>query len=155
MKKTLLFALALIAVGCTESGEIDLSLFSGRINPEVRNISELKRLGSKWVDPKTLKTYSGKVLELDSEDSTRITKTYSMWDGRLHGAYKWHDWSDGHIEFGYYDKGSKCDEWLELPVEDRTDEEEMKAAEQLVGAGVMEPQAKTYPPCSIDIEGWD
>ena len=157
MKKTLLFALALIAVGCTESGEIDMSLISGRINSEVRNISELKRLGSEWVDPKTLEPYSGKVLELDSEDSTRITKTYSMWNGRLHGAYEWHSLGDRHIEFGYYDKGSQCDEWIELTVEDRTDEEEMRAAGLLVSGGFDDElqAAKMYPPCSEDINGWD
>jgi hypothetical protein len=173
MKKTLLLTLALIAVGCTESGEIDMNLLSGRINSEVKNISELKRLGSEWVDPKTLEPYSGKVLELDREDSTRITKTYSMWNGRLHGAYEWHGLGEHHIEFGYYDKGSKCDEWLELPsVEEamknnpyaslpitnlgnRTEEEEMRAIELQVSAGFLEPQATTYSPCSMDINGWD
>ena len=55
------------------------------------------------------------------------------------------------------DKGSKCDEWIELTVEDRTDEEEMRAAGLLVSGGFDDElqAAKMYPPCSEDINGWD
>jgi hypothetical protein len=114
MKKTLLLALALIAVGCTESGEIDLSLLETRFSSTpARNIDELKRLGLKWVDPVTLEPYSGTVFRLSDKDSQRILGKYDLKDGDFHGLYELYDENGQLINKGTYNMSVQCGEWLE------------------------------------------
>ena len=69
MKKTLLFALALIAVGCAE--------------PEPRDLGELVRLDDVWLDRETLEPYSGLVFHLAPNDSSRIISRYTLKDGKI------------------------------------------------------------------------
>jgi len=58
MKKSLLFALALIAAGCSE--------------PIPRNLGDLPRQGEQYLDPETLEPYSGPAFRLSEDDSTEL-----------------------------------------------------------------------------------
>jgi antitoxin component YwqK of YwqJK toxin-antitoxin module len=71
MKKTLLFALALTAVGCAD--------------PIPRNLDELVQQGDVYLDRETMSPYSGPIFEFFPDDTTRIQTTGTVKDGQLHG----------------------------------------------------------------------
>ena len=77
MKKTLLFALALIAVGCAE--------------PIPRNLDELVQQGDTYLDRETMSPYSGPIFEFFPDDTTRIEKTGTLKDGKYDGLWVWYD----------------------------------------------------------------
>ena len=123
MRKTLLVALALIAVGCSE--------------PVPRNVDELVIQGSKYLDGETLEPYSGPVFELFSDNPSEIYKRWNLKDGDPDGLYEsyWDNrqlWvkntfkdgeRNGMFEMyqydgqlwtkGIYKDGEKCGEWFE------------------------------------------
>ena len=71
MKKTLLLALALIAVGCAE--------------PIPRNEDELVQQGDVWLDRETMRPYTGPVFELFPDDDSKVRSRTTLKDGRPHG----------------------------------------------------------------------
>ena len=78
MKKTLLFALGLIAVGCAE--------------PIPRDLDELVEQGDLYanadgmfLDPETMTPYSGRVFNLDPQDSARVRFLANIEDGKIDG----------------------------------------------------------------------
>ena len=99
MKKTLLFALTLIAVGCTE--------------PIPRNLDELSTQGLQYLDPETLEPYSGPAFRMSEDDSTEIVLRVNLRDGRLHGDYedfdpeRFKDLDSGTYEMGSYRDGQR------------------------------------------------
>ena len=68
MKKTLLFVLALIAVGCAE--------------PIPRNLDDLVQQGEVYLDRETMRAYSGPVFQLFSDDTTTIQSAFTLRDGK-------------------------------------------------------------------------
>ena len=74
MKRTLLFVLALIAVGCAE--------------PIPRNLDELSRQGPQYLDPETLEPYSGPAYRTSEDDSTEIVLRVNLRDGRFQGDFE-------------------------------------------------------------------
>ena len=74
MKRTLLFVLALIAVGCSE--------------PIPRNLDDLSRQGPQYLDPETLEPYSGPAYRMSEYDSTQIVLRVNLRDGRFHGDFE-------------------------------------------------------------------
>jgi antitoxin component YwqK of YwqJK toxin-antitoxin module len=96
MKKTLLLALAVIAVGCTE--------------PIPRNLDELSTQGPQYLDPETLEPYSGPAYQMSEDDSTEIVLRVNLRDGRLHGDFEDFDperFKD--LDLGIYQMGSYRD----------------------------------------------
>jgi len=75
MKRTLLFALALIASGCAEP-------------PIPRNLDELSRQGPQYLDPETLEPYSGPAYRMSEDDPTQIVLRANLRDGRFHGDFE-------------------------------------------------------------------
>ena len=71
MKKKLLFALAVIAVGCTE--------------PIPRNVDELVQQGDTYLDRETMRGYTGPIFEFFPDDTTRIRSTGTLKDGEWNG----------------------------------------------------------------------
>jgi hypothetical protein len=59
MKKTPLFVLALIAVGCAE--------------PIPRNLDDLSVQGRQYLDPETLEPYSGPAYRMSEDNSTELS----------------------------------------------------------------------------------
>jgi len=84
MKKTLLLALALIAVGCAA--------------PIPRNLDELSRQGPQYLDPETLEPYSGPAFRMSEDDSTEIVLRVNLRDGRFHGDFE--DFDPEQLEDG-------------------------------------------------------
>ena len=82
MRKTLLVALALIAVGCSE--------------PIPRNLDELSRQGPQYLDPETLEPYSGPAYRMSEDDPTQIVLRFNLRDGRFHGDYE--DFEPDNVE---------------------------------------------------------
>ena len=74
MKRTLLFVLALIAVGCAE--------------PIPRNLDDLSMQGPQYLDPETLEPYSGPAYRMSEDDSTQIVLRVNLRDGRFHGDFE-------------------------------------------------------------------
>ena len=134
MKKALLFALALIAVGC---------------GPEPRELETLQRVDGVLMNPEDGRPYSGPVFR--ENNGRRITG--SLKDGKLDGTVETYYENgqlrergpfkdgvpDGPTE-GYYENGQlwmkgtykdgeKCGEWLE------------------------DDETVTYPPCPPGLEG--
>jgi hypothetical protein len=68
MKRTLLFALALIAAGCAD--------------PIPRNLDGLVRQGDLYLDRETMRPYSGPVFQLFSDDTTTIWRAFTLRDGK-------------------------------------------------------------------------
>jgi len=129
MKKTLLLALALVAVGCAE--------------PEPRNLGELveqgdaywtridtstvQRVDGIYLDPETMRPYSGPVFEwrylgVSGWDTTEISLMGNLRDGRWHGPYVAYKNSFaylgnptyGNVGFrGTFNMGEPCGEWLD------------------------------------------
>ena len=123
MKKTLLFVLALIAVGCAE--------------PIPRNLDDLSRQGDTYLDRETMRPYSGPVFNLAPDDTTRVLLSANLKDGKLDGPFEsyyengqlkakstymagelggpyelYHE--NGQLRLrGTYDMGVKCGEWIE------------------------------------------
>ena len=100
MKKTLLFVLALTAVGCAE--------------PIPRNLDGLVQQGDTYLDRETMRPYSGPVFDLASDDTTRVQFSANLKDGQLDGPYERY-FSNGQLRVkGTYKDGEKCGEWFEL-----------------------------------------
>ena len=82
MKKTLLFTLALIAVGCSE--------------PIPRNLDELVwqgdeyRMRGVYLDRETVRPYSGPVFDFFPDDTTRFRTIGSLKDGKFDGPYEYY-----------------------------------------------------------------
>jgi hypothetical protein len=74
MKRTLLFVLALIAVGCAD--------------PIPRNLDDLSMQGPQYLDPETLEPYSGPAYRMSEYDSTQILLRVNLRDGRFHGDFE-------------------------------------------------------------------
>ena len=74
MKKTLLFVLALIAVGCAD--------------PIPRNLDDLSIQGPQYLDPETLEPYSGPAYRMSEDDPTQIVLRVNLIDGRFHGDFE-------------------------------------------------------------------
>ena len=119
MKRTLLLALALIAVGCAE--------------PIPRNLDELSRQGPQYLDPETLEPYSGPAYQMSEDDSTEIVLRVNVRDGRLHG-----DFEDFDV-VGLYETGTYRDGQREGPYE------LFYTSGVLVGRGVYENGEKEGP----------
>jgi hypothetical protein len=95
MKKTLLLALALIAVGCGD--------------PTPRNLDELSRQGPQYLDPETLEPYSGPAYRMSEDDPTQIVLRVNLIDGRFHGDFEDFD-PEGYLEgVGLYQTGTYRD----------------------------------------------
>ncbi len=113
MKRTLLFVLALVAVGCAEleaQQTIDLSelITQGKPNPHY------PREGGLYLDPRTLEPYTGPVLELHKVDrfgrtlvppgkvgipqtvKSQGTLKAGKWDGRYLEYY-----DDSNLKWGF------------------------------------------------------
>ena len=141
MKKTLLFTLALIAVGCSE--------------PIPRNLDELVEQGDTYLDRETMRGYTGPVFRFHPSDTTQVVYTAILKDGILDGPEVRYYHETGQLGFmiiykdgvedgpseayyengqlwerGVWNVGNKCGEWLE-------DGEE----------------TVTYDPCPPDLEG--
>ena len=101
MKKTLLLALALIAVGCSE--------------PEPRNVDELVIQGETYLYPETLEPYSGPVFELFSTTNS-VYRRFNLKDGEYDGPYQTFGYDPsrrtGPLQ-GTMKDGKRCGEWLE------------------------------------------
>ena len=74
MKRTLLFVLALIAVGCAE--------------PIPRNLDDLSMQGPQHLDPETLEPYSGPAYRMSEDDPTQIVLRVNLRYGRFHGDFE-------------------------------------------------------------------
>ncbi len=74
MKKTLLFVLALMAVGCAD--------------PIPRNLDDLSMRGPQYLDPETLEPYSGPAYRMSEDDSTQIVLRVNLRNGRFHGDFE-------------------------------------------------------------------
>jgi hypothetical protein len=123
MKRTLLFVLALIAVGCAD--------------PIPRNLDGLVQQGDTYLDRETMRPYSGPVFGLASDDTTRVQFSANLKDGKMDGpAENYHENGqlrekgtyvagelDGPFESyhengqlwmrGTYNMGERCGEWIE------------------------------------------
>jgi antitoxin component YwqK of YwqJK toxin-antitoxin module len=95
MKKTLLFALTLIAVGCTE--------------PIPINLDDLSRQGIQYLDPETREPYSGPAYRMSEDDSTQVVLRVHLRDGKFHGNFE--DFDPAGIEegLGIYQTGTYRD----------------------------------------------
>jgi len=93
MKKALLFALALIAVGCAD--------------PIPRNLDDLSRQGPQYVDPETLEPYRGPAYRVSEDDSTKIVLRVNLRDGRFHGDFE--DFEPEGFFGGIYETGTYRD----------------------------------------------
>ena len=128
MKKTLLLALALIAVGCSE--------------PEPRNLDELITQGAPlsgdglFLDRETMRPYSGPIFAFHLFDNTRIRLKGNLKDGKTDGPFEeyLHDgqlryrgtqkegkWNGPFEEYdengqlqrqGIFDMGDPCGMWI-------------------------------------------
>jgi hypothetical protein len=83
MKKTLLFALALIAVGCAE--------------PIPRNLADLVQQGEVYLDRETMRPYSGPVFSLLPNDTTRVQLSANLKDGKYDGPWE-HYYDNGQLQ---------------------------------------------------------
>jgi len=91
MKKTLLFALALIAVGCSDPPS-DTQGGSGPAEPIPRNLDGLVQQGDTYLDRETMRPYSGPVFTLAPDDTTQVALSANLKDGKLDGPYEdYHD----------------------------------------------------------------
>ena len=83
MKKTLLFVLALIAVGCAD--------------PIPRNLDGLVQQGDTYLDRETMRPYSGPVFSLAPDDTTRIQLSANLKDGQLDGPFERYRYENGQL----------------------------------------------------------
>lgn len=84
MKKALIFAFTLIAVGCAESTP--------------RNLDDLSRQGIQYLDPETLEPYSGPAYRMSGDDPTQLVLRVNLRDGRFHGDFE--DFDPERVEEG-------------------------------------------------------
>jgi len=103
MKKTLLFVLALIAVGCAD--------------PIPRDLDDLSRQGPQYLNPETLEPYSGPAYRTSEDDPTEIVLRVNLRDGRLHGDYQDFELEGVADSLGLYQTGTYRDGQLEGPFE--------------------------------------
>jgi antitoxin component YwqK of YwqJK toxin-antitoxin module len=85
MKKTLLFVLALIAVGCAE--------------PIPRNLDGLLQQGDTYLDRETMRPYSGPVFDLAPDDTTRVQLSVNLKDGKMDGPYESYLYENGQLAY--------------------------------------------------------
>jgi len=122
MKRTLLFVLALIAVGCAE--------------PIPRNLDGLVQQGDTYLDRETMRPYSGPVFTLAPDDTTQVALSANLKDGKMDGPFEryhdngqlsqkanyvageWHGpfedyYSNGPLAYkGTFNMGERCGEWF-------------------------------------------
>ena len=99
MKKTLLLALALIAVGC------------GGPNP--RNLDELSTQGRQYLDPETLEPYSGRIVVFfPDESSNLLRKRGTLKEGYWHGSFEEYGLNGNVVYRGEAYMGDGCGEWI-------------------------------------------
>ena len=95
MKKTLLFVLALVAVGCAD--------------PIPRNLDDLSIQGPQYLDPETLEPYSGPAYRMSEDDPTQIVLRVNLRDGRFHGDFEDFDPEGAAEEDSLYQTGTYRD----------------------------------------------
>ena len=123
MKRTLLLALALIAVGCAD--------------PIPRNLDGLVQQGGTYLDRETMRPYSGPVFRFLPNDTTRVQLSANLKDGKYDGPFEMYH-ENGQLqsrstanmgeidgpaegydeqgqlkEKGSFDMSEKCGEWIE------------------------------------------
>jgi antitoxin component YwqK of YwqJK toxin-antitoxin module len=95
MKRTLLFVLALIAVGCADAIP--------------RNLDDLSRQGLQYLDPETLEPYSGPACRMSEDDPTQIVLRFNLRNGRFHGDYEDFAPETYRLGSGFYETGTYRD----------------------------------------------
>jgi antitoxin component YwqK of YwqJK toxin-antitoxin module len=95
MNRTLVFVLALIAVGCSE--------------PMPRNLDDLSMQGPQYLDSETLEPYSGPAYRMSEDDSTQIVLRVNLRDGRFHGDFEDFEPEGVAYNLGIYETGAYRD----------------------------------------------
>ena len=115
MKRTLLFALALIVVGCTEPEPRNLDeLFRQErtqyLNPETQS---LRVRGPVYLDPFSLEPYSGPVLVFHPDDTAtkKLWRRGTLKHGYWHGPIAETD-LNGVVYSGEAYMGDACGQWI-------------------------------------------
>ena len=155
MKKTLLVALALIAVGCGPEGQDVAELAEATVRSKYTSRDGRAIEISQYLDIETFEPYTGPVFEYDAElcdgkppkpdtgylengfyhgerlvyyCDGEIMMVHTYREGHQHGPFVYY--RDGTVlQKGSYDTGEQCGDW--------------------VSAG----QYRAYPPCPPDLEG--
>ena len=137
MKKTLLFVLALIAVGCTEGEPSPKNANEAEPEPTPRNLDDLVQQGEEtWLDRETMRPYSGPVFRFLPNDTTRVQLSANLKYGKMDGpleryhdngqlsqksnyvAGEWHGlfedyYSNGPLAYkGTFNMVERCGEWF-------------------------------------------
>ena len=153
MKKTLLFVLALIAVGCAE--------------PIPRNLDELVQQGEYpnevYLDPETLEPYSGPAYRMSEDDSTQIVLRVFYPSGVFRGRATYENGlQEGPYE-SYYENGEprnkinyKAGE-RDGPGESYYENGQLRQKGvwnmgEACGEWIIEGEARTYDPCPPGLE---
>ena len=162
MKKTLLFAFALIAVGpVTVEAQVVERVKCGLLDligvecagPNPRRIDELVTTGSLWMDnqvyldPETLEPYSGPVFELWPEDPTKLLRRSNLKDGVEDGLFEmWY--KNGQLWMRSMSKDGKEEGLFESYYEDgAVMNKGMRKDGEACGEWIEEEKPVTYPPC--------
>ena len=137
MKKTVLLAFVLIAVGCVPEPRA-----------EPRDVETLQIVDGVYLNPENGEPYSGRVSGLDSLSLVCGFRFYgTLRDGKFHGSYSLRSTPEiGHCllsvqpESGEYRNGEKCGRWSEYK-------------RSPSGEVLLTPLSDfwvTYPPCPPD-----
>ena len=129
MKRTLLLAFALIAVGCAEpeprdldelvqQGETEQEVLPPEPNP--RNMAELVQQGDTYLDRETMRPYSGPVFVLFASEPMSVEISANLKDGQLDGSWEKYVLArtaanlsiDKLNQKGSYKNGDKCGDWI-------------------------------------------
>ena len=137
MKKTVLLALALMAVGCAPEPRA-----------EPRDVETLQVVDGVYLNPENGEPYSGSVSGLDSLSLVCGFRFYgTLRNGKFHGSYSLRSTPEiGHClasvqpESGEYRNGEKCGRWSEY--------ERSPSGEVLLTP--LSDFWVTYPPCPPD-----
>ena len=92
MKHAILFALALVSIGCSE--------------PSPRNLDDLVKQNSLYLDPDTQEPFSGPVFRVSPNDPAQIVLTVDLLNGRLHGDFEDFDPTGVEQGLGLYATGT-------------------------------------------------
>jgi len=133
MKRTLLLALALIVVGCTE--------------PIPRNLDDLVQQGEVYLDRETMRPYSGPVFRFLSNDTTGVRLSVNLKDGKMDGPYE-----DYYANGQLWAKGTYAAGERDGPAEMYHENGQLEAKGtwnmgEACGEWILEGEAQTYPPC--------